>query len=55
VALYRLEVKVVSRAKQGASMVAGAAYRSGSRLVEHDHGRSAVAASAHLAGVALED
>jgi ATP-dependent exoDNAse (exonuclease V) alpha subunit len=55
VALYRLEVKVVSRAKQGTSMVAGAAYRSGSRLVEHDHGRSAVAASAHLAGVALED
>ena len=36
-------------------MVAGAAYRSGSRLVEHGHGRSAVAASAHLAGVALED
>src|SRR5690242_6743725 len=55
VALYRLEVKVVSRGKQGASMVAGAAYRSGSCLVEHDHGRSAVAASAHLAGVALED
>src|SRR3954452_23055346 len=53
--LYRLEVKVVSRGKQGASMVAGAAYRSGSRLVEHDHGRSAVAASAHLAGDRLED
>ena len=55
VALYRLEVKVVSRGKQGASMVAGAAYRSGSRLVEHEHGRSAVAASAHLAGDRLED
>ena len=54
-ALYRLEVKVVSRGKQGASMVAGAAYRSGSRLVEHGHGRSAVAASAHLAGDRLED
>lgn len=54
-ALYRLEVKVVSRGKQGASMVAGAAYRSGSRLVEHEHGRSAVAASAHLAGDRLED
>src|SRR4051794_22727150 len=36
-------------------MVAGAAYRSGSRLVEHEHGRSAVAASAHLAGDRLED
>ena len=30
-ALYRLEVKVVSRGKQGASMVAGAAYRSQGR------------------------
>src|SRR4051812_11597058 len=35
-------------------MVAGAAYRSGSRLGEHEHGRSAVAASAHLAGDRLE-
>src|SRR4051794_35528032 len=55
-ALYRLEIKTVSRGKQGATMVRGAAYRSGSRLREHDREPgSAVASSAHLAGSRLED
>jgi ATP-dependent exoDNAse (exonuclease V) alpha subunit len=56
VALYMLQVKVVSRwAGGGGSIVAGAAYRAGERLVEHDRARSAVASAAHLAGVRLEE
>src|SRR5690348_7017711 len=54
--LYRLEVKTVSRGKQGATMVRGAAYRSGTRLREHERvPGSAVASAAHLAGVLLQD
>src|SRR3954470_2830057 len=55
VALYMLQVKVVSRrAGGGGSIVAGAAYRAGERLVEHDRARSAAASAAHLAGAQLE-
>ena len=51
-----LSVKTVSRGQQGASMVRGAAYRSGSRLRQYDREPgSAVASAAHLAGERLED
>src|SRR4051794_37442575 len=55
-ALYLLGVKTVSRGKQGATRVPGAAYRSGTVLREYDREPgTSVASAAHLAGERLTD
>src|SRR5689334_15710125 len=56
-AVYLFTVKVISRGRDGGNMLAAAAYRAGSRLVEQaewDPG-SAVAHAAHAAGAELAD
>ena len=56
-AVYLFTVKTISRGKNGGNMLAAAAYRPGSRLVERaewDPG-SAIASAAHAAGAELAD
>src|SRR4051794_2909954 len=56
-AVYLLTVRTISRGRAGGNMLAAAAYRSGSRLVERDgwDPGSVVAAAAHAAGERLAD